>query len=156
MIYVDMDGVIADFEGWIKTFIPDITEEDWKNTRKPWVVLEENYMTAYRDLQPLDLISHFNNLYNNVENVVFLTALPSGWYETEKWEIGCHNKRAWLADHIDNFRFNDVIFTKTAREKIDYVKPRHVLYDDREDTLKHWRDNGGIGIHVKGRRINQA
>lgn len=149
-----MDGVICDFEGWIKEFIPDITEEDWKHTNKPWKVLDDNYEVAYKYLHPLDLLQHFNTLYQNIPDVVFLSALPSSWYGTERWDIGCQNKLYWLKNHIDFFDTGDAIFTKTAREKIDHLKPGDVLYDDREDTIKAWQNNGGIGIHVKGRRTN--
>ena len=145
-----MDGVIADFASWMKKHIPDIDENMWKGTNRPWKVMEENYKEVYLNLEPLHLLSYANHMYNNLENVKFLTAIPHSWWDTNEGEIARRNKTTWLEKHIDNFCYDDVIFTPGAKDKIKYVQPNAVLYDDREDTIQAWNAAGGIGIHVKG------
>ena len=149
MIYIDMDGVIADFEGWMKTHIPDINESMWKTSR-PWKVMEDNYKDVYLDLKPLHLLEHMSHLYNSLDNVKFLTAIPHAWWDTPKGSYAKLNKTEWLQKHINNFNINDVIFTAGAMQKIQYVEPGAVLYDDREDTIEAWNKAGGTGILVRG------
>jgi hypothetical protein len=155
-IYVDMDGVIVDFKGWISQF-GTFTEDDWRNPKKailsPWKIMEENIEECYIDAQPLDLLSKFNSMYNLETNIKFLTALPSQWYETPKWKIASKNKITWLQRYITNFDIADVIFTKGATNKITYCKPGDTLYDDRIDTIIKWNSANGIGIHTIGNPI---
>ena len=149
-VYIDMDGVIADFESWIKTILPDITEDDWRYSKGPWEVMDDNSDIVYRDLAPLHLLSHMNYLYNNLDNVVFLSAIPYQWCGTDKWDKAISNKLHWLNNNIENFKSTDAIFTKGASDKLNYLIPGDVLYDDREDTITKWNAAGGIGINVKG------
>lgn len=152
--YVDMDGVIADFKSWISQF-GTYTEADWKNStlgNNPWEIMDKNFATCYLDLAPLDLLPKFNELYN-LGNVKFLTALPSMWYNTNKWQIAKDNKTKWLLTHISNFRMNDIIVTNGARDKIQYCIPGDTLYDDRLDTINLWNSTGGNGIHIVGKRL---
>lgn len=151
MIYVDIDGVIADFKSWISQY-GEFTEEDWAKTDKPWKIMEENIDILYADLPALDLLPHFNNIYQQ-GNCRFLSALPYQWYETEYWNIAANNKLKWVKKHIDNFKDSDLILTRGANKKIEYCEPGFVLYDDRKDTIEKWIKHGGIGIHIKGRSI---
>lgn len=151
MIYIDMDGVIADFEGWITSVLPEVTEDDWRYNDSPWKVLDENIETVYRDLKPLHLLPYINYMYNSLDNVKFLSAVPKKWAGSDFWDKAVANKRTWLLKHIDNFQVRDAIFTKGAGDKINYMKPGDVLYDDRQDTIDTWNEAGGLGIHVKGR-----
>mgnify|MGYP000042805701 CR=1 FL=1 len=150
-IYVDMDGVIADFESWIMSILPDITEDDWRYNDGPWNVMADNVDIIYRNLKPLHLLPHFNNLYQVHGDVKFLSAIPTQWFGTEKWDKAVNNKVSWLLNHIDDFLVSDAIFTKGASDKINYMKPGDILYDDRQDTVDAWTKAGGVGIHVKGR-----
>ena len=149
-IYIDMDGVIADFHGWMKSHVPDITEDMWRNTNIPWDVMNDNYRECYLDLEPLHLLGHANYLYNSLPNVKFLTAIPTDWWMDYKGDIAMLNKTMWLERYINNFEDEDVLFTPGAGGKIKYAEQGAVLYDDREDTIRSWNEAGGIGIHVKG------
>ena len=149
-IYIDMDGVIADFHGWMKFHIPNIDENMWRNTNIPWQVMNDNYQVCYLNLEPLHLLEHMNYLYNSLDDVKFLTAIPTDWWDNHKGEIAKLNKTLWLEKYINNFNDDDVIFSRGAHDKIQYAEPGAVLYDDREDTISAWNHAGGIGIHVKG------
>lgn len=154
-IFIDMDGVITDFRGWITTYLPDLTEDDWRYTAEPWDVMTENIDVCYLEQEPLHLLEHFNYLYNNLPNVKFLSAIPKSWFDDEeKKYISTTNKLKWLALHIDNFKEEDAIFTRGAAGKVQYCNPGDVLYDDRKDTCETWCHRGGIGICVEGRKTD--
>lgn len=117
--------------------------------------MDDNIDTVYRNQEPLHLLEHMNYLYNNLPNVKFLSAIPTNWYDDEdKKAIATSNKLYWLINHIDNFNVKDAIFTRGAKDKMNYCEPGDVLYDDREDTIESWCKLGGIGIRVKGRRTD--
>lgn len=151
MIYIDVDGVIADFNFWISQY-GEFTEDDWAKTNKPWKIMEEHIDVLYSNLNPLDLLVHFNNLYQ-YGNCKFLSAAPYQWYETELWNKAVENKLSWMRKHIENFKDEDLIVTRGANKKLDFCKTNYVLYDDRKDTVEKWINAGGIGIYVKGRPI---
>ena len=117
--------------------------------------MDDNIDTVYRNQEPLHLLEHMNYLYNNLPNVKFLSAIPTNWYDDEdKKAIATSNKLYWLINHVDNFNVKDVIFTRGAKDKMNYCEPGDVLYDDREDTIESWCKLGGVGIRVKGRRTD--
>lgn len=149
-IYIDMDGVIADFQGWIKQHIPDINEDMWRNSDIPWKFMSDNYTECYLTLNHLHFLQYADYLYNNLNDVKFLTALPKEWWDNTKGEIAMLNKTTWLENHINNFNADDVIFTPGASAKLKYAGFGTVLYDDREDTIHAWNKTGGIGVLVKG------
>jgi len=59
MYYVDVDGVVADFEGWISNF-GSFSEDDWRYSTKPWKILEENIEVKFSDNV---LIEKFSNIF---------------------------------------------------------------------------------------------
>ncbi len=148
MYYVDVDGVVADFEGWISNF-GSFSEDDWRYGTKPWKILEENIGVAYLCLEPTNLLPMFENLYNT-HPTKFLTALPKTWFGTELWEQGKKNKIDWLKQNIKNFQKEDCIITPGPFAKLEYCKPGDFLFDDRYDTIEKWNNAGGIGIRVAG------
>lgn len=153
--YIDMDGVIADFRTWMQQYIPDIQEEHWKKVTHgsdPWKVMDDNVDEIYRDFGTLDLLPMMNQMYNHLPNTKFLSAIPRRWHGTPSWDIAKENKLTWLEKHIDNFVREDAIFAKGSGDKVNYLKPGDVLYDDLEGNIKKWNREGGIGIHVEGRR----
>lgn len=140
-VYVDMDGVLADFEGTAPLIIGE--EYNWKEeVDKPnWGVLSE-YPRLYRDLQVMNgayVLMEF--LQSNFRKVEILTAIP----KRAKFIHAVNDKRDWIHAHFGkNIRVN---FGPYAYDKQFHIRnPTDILIDDMEINITQWKDRGAIGI----------
>lgn len=135
MIYLDMDGVVADFEGMLEQHgHPRGTEWD-DDTLWATVRAIPNFWTH------MPLMPDAKILWNAVKdlNPTFLTA-PS------RSDPRCKpGKLAFVAKHFGDV---PVIFSR-ARDKWQHANPGDILVDDTVKNIKDWRAHGGIGIWHK-------
>jgi len=142
-IYLDMDGVVADFDivarqkiGYSMPGGTRYPEEDWKK-------LAENER-LYRDL-PLCpdaklLVEEVLDIaYVNWCHVMFLTAIPR--QNDLPWAF--YDKVNWARDHFPRV---PVWFGPYSRDKKLRAKPYDILIDDRISNINDWTEAGGIGI----------
>lgn len=140
-IYVDMDGVLTNFDKQFsllnqdtlfpKEFIAQYGEEKFwdlinKEGIKFWHLMEWNP-------GGMKLINFLLKNFNP-KNIILLTT-PS--YEIES-KIGKH---LWIKDQLHN-KFK-VIFSFNKEE---YATPNNILIDDRNENIKKWNGANGIGI----------
>lgn len=140
-IYVDMDGVVADFNrGW-KEFTGNeinnwvvITGDEWKYLKKQWP-------TFWMDLE---LMPYATQLWDALKpyNPEILTAYPdNGWKEAG---VG---KTVWARTVLGG---NPVVHAVARSQKKDYAKQRdgtpNILIDDMERNIDEWERAGGVGI----------
>ena len=145
-IYLDMDGVVADFDQRfidLSGMLPKEYEEkfgrkefwnfiDEKNKLKFWVGIPE--------------ISDAKQLvdYITPHGFQMLTA-PS---IKKQSYLG---KMLWIKNHVGSlFSFKPYINFKKAKNKHNVksnLTPNDILIDDREDTIDRWNAAGGTGIH---------
>ena len=142
-IFLDMDGVVADFEGMLELHGGYPRGTDW-NDDTLWTVV--NKIPNFWSHMPL--MPDAKILWNAVKdlNPVFLTA-PSRFDSRSK-----PGKLAFVAKHFGNV---PVIFSR-AQEKWHYAKPGDILVDDTERNIKDWRSHGGIGIMHKNANSSVA
>lgn len=144
MIYIDVDGVISDFRGWILTKSPGFV--DWDDDDAVHKIMLDNIDSVYRDAAPLPAFKYFKEIYDWQDNVTFLTAIGGFWPTDEYKTQAVVNKIDWLEGL--GISVDDVIIVNRAKEKLDYCKPGDILYDDRPSTIKAWNKAGGIGFLV--------
>ena len=138
-IYLDCDGVLADFDRGARAVLrmhPREYERRFGLARF-WQALAR----APVFFATLDLLPDAMQLYGAVRHLapVILTGLPRGaWAEPQK--------RRWAARHFPGVE----VITTTAALKCEHCHPGDALVDDR-DTYRHlWERTGGLFIHHRG------
>jgi hypothetical protein len=135
-IYVDMDGVLANFFDRFKSLMPP--DERRKNYRKYWEPFVDG--KNFETLEPMpDLQLGLDFLNSMVCPVAILgsTARPDFYDELVK------QKTIWLDKH--NILYPR-IFVPGKRCKQDYAADNYVLIDDTISNIEQWNEQGGIGI----------
>lgn len=138
-LFLDCDGVLADFEAGAKAALGGMTPAQFEarhSRREFWKRLAatpEFYAT-------LRLMPDAQTLFDAVAHLrpTILTGLPLG-----NW--AAPQKVAWAEAHFPG----TPIITCMARDKVQYMESGDVLVDDREDHRSKWEDAGGIFIAHK-------
>ena len=135
-IYLDMDGVITDFDQQFKelTGVDPRTFEAKHGTDMFWQEIDKAGVGFWRGMKWMD---GGEALYNRVSQ--FDHELLSSPSRGDSSKIG---KRLWRRDKTPSTKLT---LAYSARKK-NYAAPNHILIDDRVDNIKQWEDAGGIGI----------
>lgn len=152
-IYVDIDGVLADYMGrWRDLYPKNHAEDSLSNNKKKalfreqWrqFIEDENFATL-DEMPDLDFGLAALEIFRATIPVEILgsTAYPDVHDELVR------QKKIWLADHGIPFR---PIFVPGKALKKNYAAPNHVLIDDTLINVAQWKEHGGIGIHHKNWR----
>ena len=133
IIYLDMDGVIADFEaGYRQAFDRDCNEDD------PFTV-QQTCISMPNFFRTLPVIERGRNLFNQLHkkyDVIFLTTPMEGM------EYCKSDKATWLQE---NFPGSTLIFSDN---KADYADSSHsILIDDMGYNLDLFADAGGTALN---------
>jgi 5'(3')-deoxyribonucleotidase len=142
-VYLDMDGVIADFFGGLEDLCG---VNHWKSIQdKQKLFAELAYTDFFYTLPKFDTTDRLMD---------FVRGITDGdWGICSSPLQGDHNnsaywKRKWLEKHYFMPTIDQLIFTsnkhKYAWSPVD-SRP-NILIDDRPANIKRWQDAGGIGI----------
>ena len=156
MLFVDLDGVLADFDKGYKELTGVTTkhadaqgkEEFWglfRNNLNDKNIEEEDYWAN------LEWMSDGKELWDYVkEHKPYVLSAPSTDQTIPREErYKLHNnssmrgKNTW-GQRLDNMK---KMYFRPAKLKADYAGPNKILIDDRKDTIDMWNQKGGIGIH---------
>jgi hypothetical protein len=143
MLYLDMDGVLANFEGWAE----EVIGKDWKKEidKPDW-----GKFNQYPDLyDSLPKMKNADMLYEECCNIVgrgnvsILTALPRR--AQPYFPNAARHKTNWARYHINtDIR---VYFGPYAVDKQLHVRYQEdILIDDMEINIDQWCKAGGSGI----------
>lgn len=141
--YVDMDGVIADFDrgyfeltGKTSESTPD--EDLWRDIErhgKSKFFSELPWMTDGKTL--------WEFVINNFLKIKILTALGKSDAVDGQTTKG---KRAWLLHNIPALTDSDIIMVVNKHKKRHYSTPESIIIDDTPVVIQEWNKKGGIGI----------
>ncbi len=144
-IFLDMDGVFADFSGGIEKIFPEPHSEekyetDPKYKKEMWKKIGEYQKEGGELWYGLDMMSDGQELWDYVKkhNPTFLSATGRSRHKETADE-----KRRWLDDKFGNV---PAIFVKAAAEKHKEADKHHILIDDKMKAIDPWVNAGGIGI----------
>jgi len=137
-IFVDMDGVLADFIKGVEgpKYLNGPMDNSTYNEKK--IVISNNGL--FRNLPPMvdmpDLINYINDL-----GVYWEILTCTGEINRQKV---AKDKTAWIREHVDP----DTVVTCTFKgvQKAAYAKPGYILIDDHKKNINAWIEAGGIGI----------
>ena len=134
-IYVDMDGVLVDFDGGYEKLTGMTTraadekgpEFFWKPISKAgakwWITL--NWMPDGKQLW--DYVKKYNPE---------LLSAPS---REEASKLG---KRVWVKRELPGVK----LILRSADKKQEFASSNSILIDDREKNIEQWKSAGGVGI----------
>jgi len=149
IIYVDMDGVIADFVAGVDALFKSVgkdkyDESKYEASRKyrddMWDTISK-YQKEHGDTFWLNLpvMEDARELWDYVQQYKHevLTAAGQAQYHA------AGQKSKWIAKHFGRVAVHSVA---TSKEKAKFAAPKHILIDDRQKSIGPWIQAGGIGI----------
>ena len=144
-IYVDLDGVLADFVKGVAQLLDggyseEKYESDPKYRSKMWKAVEDYAKEGGKLWLELDPMHDAKQLWNYVKDygpeILSATGNPEYGAAPQKLE--------WVAQHVDpNVKVN---LTRKSADKAEYAAPNYILIDDKEKSIGPWKAAGGIGI----------
>jgi 5'(3')-deoxyribonucleotidase len=138
-LYLDMDGVLADFNKEYAKYDPERT--DRKRFRQ--AVMEHNIFEKL-DFMPdaIELLNHVSKLKN--VDIQILTSM--GTHEPVQANQAALQKTKWLKERNIPYKAN---FVNNKAQKANYATPTSILIDDSVGCISPFIAAGGHGIlHV--------
>jgi 5'-nucleotidase len=135
-IYLDLDGVMADFDTHFVDHFgvdPQSLDDDvmWK--------MINGYHNFYANLPLMkDALELFNALEG--ENVTILTACPKSNYKNAAIQ-----KRAWVRKHLSE-SITVIPMMGGVNKALFMHEPGDILIDDMMKNCKAWEELGGVAI----------
>ena len=139
-IYLDMDGVIADFVKRYKELyrMEPRDAEKKKEFNKFFDEFIDTNQFATLDLMPgaMDAITF-------LRKASVPTQILSSTANEKRYDAISKQKMIWLQTH--GITFNP-IFVPGKKHKYKYATPDSIIIDDTESVIDDWKKAGGIGI----------
>lgn len=130
-IYVDMDGVLCDFDGDFHKYNNDIGK------------LASSGDSAVEDyFANLKMLDDGHRLLRYLINNNLKFKILSAPLRHERRDSSIRGKRRWLNQHL-NSHLHTAIFDN---QKYDHCKSGDILIDDMVKNIEPWIKCGGIGI----------
>jgi hypothetical protein len=141
VIYVDLDGVLVDFESGFKKISAGVSKTEYIKTHginKFWSLIN-----SYGDnwWATLDWMPDGTRLweYLQTKNVKILTSGSTRNTGT----LAVTGKQRWVNNHLGAFK---TIVVESSSHKKMYSSPGNILIDDLPSNISEWKLKGGIGI----------
>lgn len=137
-IYVDLDGVLADFYRYVRMslgasyqFVPPATS---------WGHLDQvDHLFLQLDVLP-DALELWQGLEQYGERTILTAApLPTGKLATAR-----EDKTKWVRQHV--CKTSTVLIADKGELKAAWAYPGDILIDDQARNINAWTKAGGIGI----------
>ena len=142
-IYVDMDGVLCNFEKRYKELYGELSDKDRRSTFK------SNFddFIATNQFARLEPMPDFHMLRNYLDTLDVPKQILSSTAYEETFETISRQKDEWLYEHYVSWP--DPIFVPGKRHKYKFATPDSIIIDDTLSVIEDWRKAGGIAIWHK-------
>ena len=158
-IYIDMDGVVADFDSYVSALLgrpigwgatQDLTDVEWERLAS----VDRLYFQMPLMPDATKLIAYIKSLSTRF-HVQFLTAVP----RRSTIPSAKDDKQAWVNKYFPGMRMD---IGPYSHHKQKWCKPGDILIDDRPSNIEQWTAVGGIAIYHTGdvdasiKRLNEV
>jgi 5'(3')-deoxyribonucleotidase len=145
-IYIDMDGVVADFDSYASNIVgrnvgwdhDDLTSEEWAILAK----VPNLYFQLPLIEQSVPMVGLCKSFASRA-NIEFLTAIP----RKTTMPSAKQDKIDWINEFFPGIPVN---FGPYSHDKHKWARPGDILIDDKKSNIEEWGAAGGIPIHHLG------
>jgi len=131
-LYIDLDGVLTDFDRQLAKILGEPVKKDWGNSPRVWSAIDRAGTKFWATMKWLP---GSNRLWDELKKFD-----PTILSSPSRHQSSIDGKKEWLEDNLPGVPF--II----EQEKEKYAAPDAILIDDREKNIKKWEEKGGIGI----------
>lgn len=150
-LFIDMDGVLADFDKhYLHVFGESPEDSDAKHKSLLWKNINGHMGEFFAEMPQINGAGMLLNkarllrFFGNVAEVYFLTAAGDSAFDRVSRE-----KRKWLKEHFGQYDFM-MLTTRKGVDKAAFVQDEgDILIDDMEKNCAAWEAAGGIAIRFK-------
>jgi len=155
--YLDMDGVMADWETAASNFLgrplKDYVTGHYKNTPEEWLRIRDQ-SRFYRHLPLMPRAQELADLGRRYRDELgwhlkFLTAVPKN--DDMPWAF--YDKVLWALDYFPDI---PVMFGPHSQDKHRHCQQGDILVDDRRSNCEEWTRAGGWAIRVLDGSLDSA
>jgi hypothetical protein len=132
-LFLDLDGVLADFDHGVATITGKRPEDLPRKTMWAALARAPAFFDTLEFMHDAEVLWRFCAPHRPT----ILTGLPIGAWAPEQ-------KRRWVARMLGA---HVPVITCMSRDKPRWSAPGHVLVDDREEAAAGWEAKGGTFIH---------
>ena len=153
-IFVDMDGVLADFDKGFQEISG--LSSDSVSTEEMWGKINEYGRAKF--FSELPWMSGSKEMWNFIiQNFLKVKILSSLGKQDKIDGLNTKGKTMWLRHNIPSLSLEDIILVDNKHKKRHYSKPGDIIIDDTPVVIEEWIKKGGIGIlHQSAQKtINQ-
>jgi hypothetical protein len=140
VVYVDMDGVLCDFDEQCRRCGID---SQAMSRNEFWRQIRTKGITFWSDMPPLLCEDHLKFVWSELKrmfdgNVSILSSPDKG-----NLKVSEAGKSAWIDKHLGPMEARLFLLDKS---EILEDKPESILIDDRESVIEAWEKKGGVGV----------
>ena len=140
-IYLDLDGVIADFAKRYKELF-HITPEQADRNRN--FVGYFNSFIGTKQFASLDMMPDARLLLDHLNTLDIPVEILSSTAKQDSHEDISDQKRVWLISHGINYPRN---FVPGKSLKYTFATPESIIIDDTLSVITDWIEAGGTAVH---------
>lgn len=143
-VYVDMDGVLADFDKGFFNISAGKTAENMADPEMWKIIGDYGKVKFFSELPWMPGGQElWKFVTDNFLSVKILSACGRGSDVDKETPTG---KSIWLRHHLNHLSIDDIIFVTNKHKKRHYSKPGDIIIDDTPVVIDEWVKKGGIGI----------
>jgi phosphoglycolate phosphatase-like HAD superfamily hydrolase len=141
-IYVDMDGVLCDFEKRYTERYGEISDQVRRTTFRANFddFIKTEQFSTLSPMKDAHVLIRFLNTVDVPKEILSSTAYD------EVYDTISKQKTEWLSDHNIGWKTN---FVPGKRHKYKFATPDSIIIDDTYSVIEDWNKAGGIAIWHK-------